>query len=174
MVIYELNPIDWWYGWTPFEEVLTAAAADAAYSAAPSSNADYVVSGAPTADQLRATLARAQKLAKLLNSDTKMREGVYFCPLPENDSEPSAFMHIASPYRLPWLDKDCCDHVDDENATDSHNLERAKEFLRKELPHTVAALLNAAAIQRGIPMRSLRMASRALDMPSQLGIGYWY
>src|SRR5258707_10512598 len=83
----------------------------------------------PPRSTLRNALARAQQLAKLLIDDEDVHEGPFFCPLPENNCEPSAFLlawkldtngttFIASPYRLPWLDADCSDWVDDEDRDD--------------------------------------------------------
>lgn len=79
------------------------------------------------AKELRSALSRAQQLAKRLGGDGKRRQdgGPWFCPLPENDNEPAAFLLawklddngvtlVASPHRLPWLEASCSNSADDE------------------------------------------------------------
>jgi len=130
VVVYELSPIDRWYGWTPFEEAVAAAANSLRWANSPTemeSEPDF--KGVLTTlrpEQLYSALTQARKLAKLLGDDvSELREGPYFCPLPENESESQAFMLAwkmdnngttfvaSSHYRLPWLDKTCSDSVDD-------------------------------------------------------------
>jgi hypothetical protein len=57
MIVYELDPIDVWFGWTPFKKVLAIAAWPI----------DRRIDWFPySADRLREHLAHAQWLAKLL------------------------------------------------------------------------------------------------------------
>jgi|SRR6516164_6932518 hypothetical protein len=118
MIVYELGPIDMWFGWTPLQKVLAIA------SKPFSERGDWCHH---SAGKLEYALAHAQQLAKLLGWERDMREGPYFSPLPENDTDPAAFLlawkqdnngttFVASPYRLPWLDKSCDDWASDENG----------------------------------------------------------
>jgi hypothetical protein len=168
MIVYELNPIDCWYGWTPWEQVLAVAADPNQYCCQIS------------VSDLCGAHVRARRLAKLLINDDNVREGPYFSPLPENDYGPTVFLlawklnnngttFIASPYRLSWLDKDCSDWADDEDTTYLADLDRAKCLLRHLPPsRTPAARINAAAHEQGISMRVLRHATHALNIPWEL------
>lgn len=80
MIVYELGPIDMWFGWTPLQKVLAIA------SKPFSERVDWCHH---SADKLEYALAHAQQLAKLLGWERDMREGPYFSPLPGERHRPS-------------------------------------------------------------------------------------
>lgn len=113
MIVYQLGPIDVWFGWTHLDDVLATA----------SKPLDERIDLCPySTTTLQNTLTRAQRLAEALGWDGDLREGPYFSRLPENDFYPGSFLlawkqdnngttYIASPYRLPWLETDCIDWI---------------------------------------------------------------
>jgi hypothetical protein len=112
MIVYALEPIDIWFGWTPLADAM----ADTTKTCAED---DYVDPCPISPATLRDAWSYAQILATRIGWDGDLREGPYFCPLPESDGwgngESALFLlawkmddngttFVASPHRLPWLD----------------------------------------------------------------------
>jgi hypothetical protein len=127
MIVYQLGPIDVWFGWTPLADVIALAAKPI------EERVDWCHFEVA---ELKGALAHAQRLARRMWWDGKLRQGdggPYFCPLPENSFAPRLFLlawkmdnngttYIAAPHRLAWLDDDDgVDWVEDGERTDNES-----------------------------------------------------
>jgi hypothetical protein len=123
MIVYQLAPIDFWYGWTSYEDALVAARRDHLADG----ETDKWCPASPA--ELTATFNRARNLARQLDGgpgeSLRNDEGPYLCPLPLDDCGSYSFLlawklenngttFIASPFALPWLAE--CPHVEDRAA----------------------------------------------------------
>jgi hypothetical protein len=176
MIVYELGPIDAWYGWTPFEEAL----AKASQNFEEQLDSDFNRMCAIRPQELHDGLAKARRLAKLLGDDVEdLREGPYFAPLPHGGGYDGAFLlawkrdangitFVASPYRLPWLDKEDNRSIDSEDSETWEWLGTMTKLLRRHPPGTPgsARAINRQMTSYGEEKRGfLRMALNELNVP---------
>ena len=106
MVIYACGPIDWWYGWTPLEQVLEKAMSRPGFPDFPLRAAD-----------IHERLQQARRFCPFKDSELRQGEGgPWFCPLPLDDPGNYEFLlawkldnngttYVVSPFQLPWLDQ---------------------------------------------------------------------
>jgi hypothetical protein len=113
MIIYVIDAIDWWYGWTPLERVLQQIVHDLI------NNHRQEVPETPySIEHITNRWNQASNLARENGWEGDFRNdegGPWFCPLPINDSGNSEYLiawkqdnngttFVVSPYPLPWLE----------------------------------------------------------------------
>src|SRR5262245_24164841 len=144
MIVYQIDPIDTWGGWKLLKDVLAEIDLSTEQRDEVKAWTDHY---AYNSGALLDALKQAHHLATLLDIEANdVREGPYLAPLPENNCCPTAFLlawkqdnngttYIASPYPLPWLGRNCLNHIDSPGKVRPRAQEngRAWEALKRHL-----------------------------------------
>lgn len=104
LYVYAIAPIDFWDGWMTRDQFIS------------SYNSEHMEGGAD--DHCDDLIAHAEKVAQIAGWEGDYRQGPFFSGIPSESGNCSSetmigwkqdnngMTFIASPYRLPWLDKD--------------------------------------------------------------------
>jgi hypothetical protein len=114
LYLYQVAPIDFWFGWIPLRDVLIEALEQ--------DEGEY--DGPPDFGVLYDRLRRAKTLARqYLGWEGDMRSGPYFAPIPFETGfyeyliawkqDNNGTTYVASPVQLPWLETPDAEWIDD-------------------------------------------------------------